>query len=422
MNVPAAPQERLITAPFAFFLISRVCTALANQMVAVALGWYLYDRTRSAYDLGYLGLCQFLPVVVLTLVVGHVADRFNRQLILLICNLSLGLLLAAAAIAAMTNHLTVHGIFAVGALLGAIAAFQRPTLSAILPAVVPLSTLSRAIAVSSSGMQTATIIGPSFGGLLYAGGVKMPLGISAGLFLLATLCTVFMKVKQEVRSSEPVTLKSVFSGIAFVKSREVILGVISLDLFAVLLGGVTALLPIFARTILHAGPWALGLLRSAPAVGALLISVPLSRRSLGGHVGLKMFFAVIVFGVATIVFSASTNLWLSLGALLVLGAADNISVVIRTSMVQLATPDAMRGRVNAVNSLFIGTSNQLGEFESGITAGWFGPVAAGIVGGVGTILVALLWMRLFPRLRRVSSFSDVEPEVAEPRDETLAQN
>jgi hypothetical protein len=278
-------------------------------------------------------------------------------------------------------------------------------MAALLPAVVPAGVLPRALAVSSSAMQTATIVGPSVGGLLYAVGTTVPFALSAGCFLGACSLMLLMRLERPALRREPATLRSVFSGIAFIRSRPMILGAISLDMFAVLLGGATALLPIYAHDILQTGPWGLGLLRAAPAVGALTMSLVLTRVPLRRAVGLKMFAAVIVFGAATVVFSASASLVLSLAALAVLGAADNVSVVIRSSLVQLLTPDEMRGRVSAVNSLFVGTSNQLGEFESGMVAGLLGAVPAGIIGGLGTVAVALLWMRLFPALRKAQTLS-----------------
>jgi len=277
----------------------------------------------------------------------------------------------------------------------------------LLPALVPDALLQKAVAVSSSAMQTATIVGPSLGGLLYATGASVPLGVSA--LCLSAACSAMLVIRTERTppKREPISFQSIFSGVSFIRSRPIILGAISLDLFAVLLGGVTALLPIFARDILHTGPWGLGFLRSAPAVGALSMSVLLVHIPMNRRVGIKMFAAVIVFGIATVIFSLSTSLVLSLIALVILGAADNVSVVIRISLVQLSTPDAMRGRVNAVNSLFIGTSNQLGEFESGMLAGLLGVIPSGVFGGIGTILIALFWMRLFPALRKVNSLSIV---------------
>ena len=266
--------------------------------------------------------------------------------------------------------------------------------------------LQMAIATSTSMMQTAFIIGPSLGGLLYGVNPIAPFAVSAVLYVIASFNVISIRVERRQPSSrEPVTLSSVFAGVSFIKSRPVMMGTISLDLFAVLLGGATALLPMFARDILHAGPWGLGLLRAAPAIGALVMSIWLARRPLQTDVGKKMLFAVFVFGIATIVFALSSNIILSVAALLIVGASDTVSVVVRSSLVQLLTPDNMRGRVNAVNSLFIGTSNQLGEFESGMLASALGPVLTGIVGGVGTIAVVLLWMRIFPDLTKVKTLS-----------------
>jgi MFS family permease len=289
--------------------------------------------------------------------------------------------------------------------LGGARSFQQPTMSAMLPSIVPASVLQRAVAASSSFMQTATIIGPSLGGVLYAVSPALSLGLCAAFLLVGAVCVVLIQGHRFVPSKAPVTLKSVFGGVSFIRRRPIILGTISLDLFAVLLGGVTALLPIFASDILKTGPWGLGMLRSAPALGALSMSLVLAHISLDKGAGYKMFAAVLVFGLATIVFSLSTSLPLSLFCLFMLGAADNVSVVVRSSLVQLQTPDDMRGRVNAVNFLFIGASNQLGEFESGMMAGLLGAVPSGVIGGIGTIVVALLWMRLFPELRRVQSLS-----------------
>ena len=407
-NLSSIPALSSLRRPnFILFCLCRVLTSLGFQMAVVAIGWLVYDKTHNAYDLGLLGLCQFLPMVLLTFIVGQLADLFDRRRIVLVCQLVKTAALAILVLGALGGWLSISLTFAAVAVLGGARAFEHPTLSALLPAIVPPGDLHRAIAVSSAAMQTATIIGPSLGGLFYAAGVSLPLGVAAACFIAATACLSLIRLVRMVTVREKVTVTSIFSGVAFIRSRPILLGVISLDLFAVLLGGLTALLPIYARDILMAGPVGLGLLRSSPAVGALLVAGLLARRNLGGWAGLKMFAAVIVFGIATVVFAASRNLALSLAALLVLGAADNISVVIRTSLVQLSTPDAMRGRVNAMNSLFIGTSNQLGEFESGMTAGLLGPVEAGILGGIGTIVVALLWMRWFPSLRRLGDLKAI---------------
>lgn len=406
MTTTALGSDRLLDHPsFLVFWGARVLSAIGFQMSAVAIGWLVYALTGSAYSLGLVGLFQFLPMVVLTLLVGHVADRYDRRRIVQICLFVEGATLVVLALGILDGWLTVPGIFAAVLVLGAARAFEQPTMAALLPAVVPAGILPRALAVSSSAMQTATIVGPSIGGLLYAVGTTVPFAVAAASFLAACGLMLLMRLERPAPRREPATLRSVFSGIAFIRSQPMILGAISLDMFAVLLGGATALLPIYAHDILQTGPWGLGLLRAAPAVGALIMSAALTRVPMGRAVGHKMFAAVIVFGAATVVFAASTSLVVSLVALAVLGAADNVSVVIRSSLVQLLTPDEMRGRVSAVNSLFIGTSNQLGEFESGMAAGLLGAVPAAILGGVGTVVVALLWMRLFPALRKAQTLS-----------------
>lgn len=404
MNVSAVHQDSVLRHPgYLNFAASRVFSSLSFQCVAIAMGWMIYDQTRSAFALAMVGLCQFLPMVVLTFVVGHVADRFDRRRIGLVCQLILAIVSAALAVATWQNWLTPSGILTAVTIMGATVAFERPTMAALLPSIMPPSLLQRAVATSTSMMQTALIVGPSLGGLLYGVDAVAPFAVAAVLFAVASVNVISIRMKWTPSRREPVTLSSVFAGVSFIKSKPVMLGTISLDLFAVLLGGATALLPIFASDILQAGPWGLGMLRAAPAVGALTMSILLARRSLTSKVGAKMLVAVAVFGVATIVFALSTSIALSIAALFVVGAADTVSVVVRSSLVQLLTPDSMRGRVNAVNSLFIGTSNQLGEFESGMLAGMMGPVAAGVIGGVGTIVVVLMWTRLFPDLRKVDT-------------------
>lgn len=393
----------LRSAGYRYFAASRVFSSLSFQAVTVAMGWMIYDQTHSAFALGFVGFCQFLPMMLLTFVVGHVADRFDRRRIGLVCQMIEALTSVALAIAVWQHWVTPAVILSAVAILGAATAFERPTMAALLPNVVGPALLQKAVATSTSMMQTALIIGPSLGGLLYGVSPIAPFILAAVLFTVASINVASIRIERRQAAREPVTLSSVFAGVSFIKGKPLMLGTISLDLFAVLLGGATALLPMFARDILHAGPWGLGLLRAAPAVGALSMSIVLARSPLQADVGKKMLTAVFIFGVATVVFALSSNIALSILALLVVGAADTVSVVVRSSLVQLLTPDAMRGRVNAVNSLFIGTSNQLGEFESGMLAGVLGPVATGIVGGVGTIVVVLLWMRLFPELTKVKT-------------------
>jgi len=384
--------------PFTLFWGARVASTIANQMQIVAVGWQVYQITHSAFDLGMVGLVQFLPALFLALVVGHVADRYDRRKIARICLFIEGLAAAALAIGTYNGWLTKEAIFAIVFVIGATRAFESPTLQALVPGLVPARLLPRAIAWSASATQTAVIIGPALGGFIYVLGPSAVYTSSSVLFITASLLVALIRIESVLPRREPATLKSLLAGIAFIKSRPAILGAISLDLFAVLLGGATALLPIYAHDILATGPLGLGLLRSAPAVGALSMAILLARRPLSRKVGRTMFIAVAIFGLATIVFALSRSFALSLATLVVLGASDMISVVVRSSFVQLETPDHMRGRVSAVNSVFIGTSNQLGEFESGVTAAWLGPVHAVLLGGVGTVVVVLLWIRLFPAL------------------------
>ncbi|MGM4911036.1 MFS transporter [Rhizobium sp. 768_B6_N1_8] len=404
MDIPVKERDSVLRHPgYLNFAASRVFSSLSFQAVGIAMGWMIYDQTHSAFALALVGFCQFLPMAVLTFVVGHVADRFDRRRIGLACQLIEAITAMVLAIATWQQWLSPVGILVAVTIMGAVVAFERPTMAALLPNIVPASMLQRAVATSTSLMQTALIIGPSLGGLLYGVSPVAPFAVAGVLFAVASFNVISIRMEWTPSKREPVTLASVFAGVSFIRSRPVMLGTISLDLFAVLLGGATALLPMFARDILHAGPWGLGLLRAAPAIGALAMSIVLARRPLTSDVGRKMMLAVAVFGVATIVFSLSTNIALSVIALLVIGASDTVSVVVRSSLVQLLTPDEMRGRVNAVNSLFIGTSNQLGEFESGMLAGVVGPFMAGIVGGFGTIVVVLLWTRLFPDLLKVKT-------------------
>ncbi len=389
--------------PFALFWSARICSSLAFQMQSVAIGWQVYALTGSALDLGLVGLAQFLPIALLTLAVGHVADRYDRRRIVAACQVVEAAIAVCLALGVGAGWLGAPGIFALVALLGAARAFEAPTLSALMPGLVGEARLQQASAWSASANQTATIIGPALGGLLYALGGSVPFALAAALFLAASTLVRLIRVECPLPHREPATMRSVLSGITFIRQNPAVLGAISLDLFAVLLGGATALLPIFARDILHTGSWGLGVLRAAPAVGALGMSVLLARRPLRRHAGRIMFAAVAVFGLATVTFALSRSLTVSLLALVLLGAADVVSVVIRFALVQIRTPDAMRGRVGAVNMLFIGASNQLGEFESGVTAALLGTVPAALVGGVATIGIALLWMRLFPALRDIDA-------------------
>ncbi len=390
-------------APFPSFLRfwwSRVAATMAQQMTLVALGWHMYDLTGSALDLGWVGLAQFVPALLLALPAGHLIDRHPRHLILALClaaQTGVALTLLAGTLGGWVGRDAILGLSLV---LGAVRAFQMPAQQALAPQLVSAEVLPRALAFSSAGMQGAIIVGPALGGLIYAGGAGAVYATSAVLSMLGSTLLLGLRVPAPRAGREPMTLASLFAGFRFIWQRKPVLGAVSLDLFAVLLGGATALLPIFARDILHSGPFGVGLLRSAPAVGALAMSIALSRWPIARRAGPAMFAAVALYGVAMIVFGLSTAFWLSLGALLVSGAADMVSVVIRQSLVQLETPDDMRGRVSAVNSIFIGASNQLGEFESGLTAAWLGAVGSVVAGGVGTLAVVGLWKRLFPGLAR----------------------
>jgi MFS family permease len=391
-----------------FFLISRGLSRFSSQIGAVAIGWQIYDLTGSAFDLGMVGLVQFLPTAFLVFVAGHAADRYERKLVLQLCQLVEALTALFLAWGAYAGWLTVTDIFLATVVLGTAGAFESPATAALLPLIVPQGSLQRATALSTGAAQLATITGPALGGIAYAVAPGLPYATMAVFWLLGTAFAGVIRVMPtqiEIQAAAPkqdqATPDDLFAGVRFIRSNSPILGTISLDLFAVLFGGVTALLPIYARDILHTGPLGLGILRAAPAVGALLMTAVLARRSINRHVGLRMFQSVIVFGVATVVFAVSYWMWLSVLALAVLGAADTVSVVIRFSLVQLATPDEMRGRVGAVNFLFINASNQLGQFESGVTAALFGTMPAAVLGGVATVAVALLWMKLFPSLRQV---------------------
>jgi MFS family permease len=400
------PRQRA----FQRFWCTRVLSSLSFQMLAVAMGWHIYALTHSAFALGLVGLAQFLPMFVLTLVVGQVADRYDRRRIAAICQ---GLECVAAALFAWGTFggwISAPVIYVLAACVGAARAFESPAVASLLPGVVPRAQLSQATAWATSANQAAQIGGPALGGLLYGVGPGAAYLACTLSFAAAAALVGSIPLRTKPVPRAPVTLESVFSGIRFIRSQPVILGALSLDLFAVLFGGATALLPIFARDVLHAGPLGLGLLRSASAIGALGGTIWLAHFPLRKRPGAAMFGGVIAFGIATLVFGLSHQFIVSLLALMALGASDVISVVVRMSLVQLRTPDDMLGRVSAVNSLFIGTSNQLGEFESGTTAGWWGAQRAVLIGGCATIAIALIWMRLFPELRRTRSLEREESE------------
>lgn len=387
------------------FWTARLAGATGNQMMMVAVGWQMYDLTGSAWDLGLVGLLQFLPALLLTLPAGHAADRLHRGRIMastMAVSALLGAVLVTASRGAWASRELLL-VLSVG--LGMVRAFQMPASQSLTPLLVPPALLPRALAFSSSAMQGSIIAGPALGGFIYVAGAGVVYAVCTALFVLAGALLARLRYQHDPPPHEPVTLGTLFAGFHFIRDRKVILGAISLDLFAVLLGGATALLPIYARDVLHVGPWGLGLLRAAPGVGALAMSVALTRWPVERRVGPVMFASVAIYGAATLVFGLSTSFVLSLVALAISGAADMVSVVIRHTLVQLETPNEMRGRVSAVNSVFIGASNQLGEFESGAVAAWIGAVGSVVAGGLGTLVIAGLWWRMFPSLAKRDAIS-----------------
>ncbi|MET0988305.1 MAG: MFS transporter [Steroidobacteraceae bacterium] len=400
---------------FSRFLIARLLANLASQMQTVAVGWQVYAITRDPLDLGFVGLSQFLPFVVLVLPAGQAADHYDRRRIVMLCYA------VEFVCAALLLSFTLHGlqavwpVFTAMVLFGTARAFAMPTGQALLPNLVPAADFGRAVALNSSTFQIATVAGPALGGVLYLAGAPFVYGSVAVLFLSAVVLMSGIKGGAHYpREREPATWDTLLSGLRFVRSRSVVLGAISLDLFAVLFGGATALLPIYASDILRVGPSGLGLLRTAPGIGASICAIMLTIAPVTRHVGVWMFAGVGMFGIATIVFGTTHNFWVALLALAVLGAGDMVSVYIRHLLVQLETPDAIRGRVSAVNAVFIGASNELGEFESGVTAKWFGVVRAVVFGGLATIAVAAIWTRLFPSLWKMDRFPAPHAETHPP--------
>ena len=393
-----------------FYLSTRFFSITASQMVSVAIGWQVYELTRDPLHLGYVGLAQFLPAMLFSLVSGHAADRYDRRFILFACILAnLG---AVSLLARVAPSLPI--IYGVSVAIGIIRAFGGPASASFLPTLVPAAEFGNAVAWSMIGFQAGTVIGPAVGGLVFAylGGGVMVYVVAAGLYALALLNLVGVPSAPKRENRPAPTFASLVAGLAYVWKERVILGAMALDLFAVLLGGATALLPVFARDILHAGPEGLGMLRAAPAVGAGLMALLISFFPLRRRLGWTLLGGVAVFGLATVVFGLSRNLALSVAALAVAGSADMLSVNIRHTLIQMSTPDAMRGRVSAVAFVFIGASNELGEFESGVTAKWFGTAPAVVVGGVGTCVVVLLTALLFPRLRKVDAVNSAQFSVS----------
>ncbi|MFO1039469.1 MAG: MFS transporter [Geminicoccaceae bacterium] len=394
---------------FVRYVSGRFFSALAIQVQNIGVGWLVYELTRNPLALGLIGLAAFMPAVCLALVTGHVADRFDRRLVLIVCYLVTTAASAGLAVHSWIGSTTVWPIYALVILFGSARAFANPAGQALVPNLVPAADFPNAIAWNSSAFQTATVAGPALGGILYAFGSTAVFATSTVCLLVTTLLMMLIRHRDQAVRREKASWTNLVAGIVFIRSRPAILGAISLDLFAVLLGGATALMPIYARDILQVGPWGLGLLRSMPAAGAVCMALLLAHRPLQRHSGRRMLQAVAIFGIGTIGFGLSASLPLSMAFLYVMGASDMISVYVRQTLVQLDTPDAMRGRVAAVNAVFIGASNELGEFESGVLASLVGTVAAVVLGGFGTLGVAALWSWAFPALRDRDRL--VEPQI-----------
>ncbi len=395
---------------FVSYTLARFFIVLSLEMLSVAVGWQVYEITHRPLDLGYVGLAQFLPGFALFLFAGHAADLFDRRRLLMWCYAGFALCSALLLLISWRAPQSVHLIYAVLVLLGAVRSFNFPASRAILPQLVPEEHFANAVAWNSSIFQIATIAGPALGGIVYAvfRGPNAVYAIAVSISILAMAMTMRIKILAAARSKEPVSLRAVFAGFRFIGQKKLILGSISLDMFAVLLGGAVALLPVYAREILHTGPWGLGLLRSAPGVGAAVMAMVVAHRPIRRRAGMTMLLCVAGFGVFTIAFGISRSLILSLVALFLCGASDMVSVIIRATLVQIATPDEMRGRVNAVDMLFIGVSNELGEFESGFTAQWFGTVPAVVLGGIGALVVIGIWAWVFPELRKADQLTVAE--------------
>lgn len=401
-EVVTSPRAAFRNRDFRLYQFVRLFSIVAFEMQSVAVGWQIYEITHRAIDLGYVGLAQFLPGVLLFLVAGHAADRFDRRMVLLICNSAYA---GCSVLLLLNAHVARNGvatIYVIITMLGVVRAFSGPASQSLMPELVPAEHFPNAVAWNSAIFQAATILGPAVGGVIYgwSGKAQTVYASSTVMYLGAATAVALMKVRTGRMEHRATSLDTLFAGFRYVWAKREILGSISLDLFAVLFGGAVALLPIYAHEILQIGPWGLGLLRSTPAIGSGIMGVWLAYRPLR-RAGVTMFYCVALFGVATIIFGISRNVTLSLLALFVIGGADMVSIFVRSTLVQIATPPEMRGRVSAVNLLFVGASNQLGEFESGVTAQWFGTVASVIYGGIGTLVVVALWAWMFPDLRRV---------------------
>lgn len=388
---------------YTLFFFARFLGAFATQIVSVSVGWQMYDQTGSAFYLGLIGLFQFLPSLILMLVTGSVADRYNRRAIVAICMIVSALCGGALLGLTLADAFSPIPVFGILIVFGIERAFNAPAVQSLAPNLVPETDLANAIAWNSTSWQTASIVGPVVGGLLYGLSATTAYSVALLFFVASALLIFLVKRPAQKTSSEAVSWGTILAGFRFILSEKVVLGAISLDLFAVLLGGAVALMPIFARDILTLGPWGLGMLRAAPGIGAILVAVALASYPVRHNAGLLMFAGVALFGLGTLIFGLSETAWISIAALMLMGAADMASVYVRETLIALWTPDEVRGRVNAVNMVFVGASNELGEFRAGTMASLMGPVPAVVIGGVGTLAVAILWAVGFPQLRKIDS-------------------
>ena len=409
-NSTAAGRVAFSYPGFVHFQLARFFIVLATEMQSVAVGWQVYEITKKPLALGLVGLAQFLPGIFLFLVSGHAADRYDRRKLIVLCYAGYAICSGSLLYLALRGVRSVYPIYAVLVLLGVVRSFAGPVSRALLPQLVPEKDFVNAVAWASSIYQCAIVLGPSVGGIVYAasGGPAAVYTLSFIAAAAAVLSTLQIRLQSIARAPEPMNWKTALAGVRYIWREKLILGSISLDLFAVLLGGAVALLPVYAREILQTGPWGLGILRSAPAAGAAAMAIFMAHKPLGRRAGSTMLWCVAGFGVATILFGISRSLVVSLLALFLVGATDMVSVIVRQMLIQVGTPDVMRGRVNAVDMIFIGASNELGQFESGLTAQWFGAVRAVVLGGLGTLIVTGLWAWYFPELRRMAGLEKPE--------------
>ncbi len=406
---PSAGRIAFTYPDFSLYQLARFLIVTGLEMQSVAVGWQIYDISKRPLDLGLVGLAQFSPGILLFLASGHAADTINRRKLLMLCYAGFAVCSSLLLLTALSGSHSVYSLYAVVVCLGVVRAFNNPASRSLLPQIIPEEHLQNAIAWNSSVNQGGTILGPSLGGFIYAV-ARGPAAVYASAMLAAIGAAFLMaqvNLRTKPRPREPINVKSILAGLRYIRRKKIILGSISLDLFAVLLGGAVALLPVFASDVLRTGPWGLGLLRASPAIGAGSMALLLAHRPFRRRAGATMLLCVGGFGAFTVLFGVSRSLVLSMVALILVGSMDMVSVVVRSTLVQLATPDEMRGRVSAVEMIFIGASNEIGQFESGITAQWLGTVPAVIMGGIGTLIITALWAWNFPELREVEHLSSV---------------